>query len=338
MITGPVIKVNDLTAGYKKGRERKVVIRQINFEIFSAEMVCLAGSNGIGKSTLLKTLAGLLPALSGEIQLVDRALGNYSKDEIAKLLSIVLTSKIPTGNMISRELIALGRYPYTNWYGMLSDSDNLKIDEAIGLTGTSDIQDQPVHELSDGQLQKVLIARALAQDCKIILLDEPTAHLDLVNKIMIMKLLKDLSASTGKAILLATHELDLALQVSDRLLLLTGDSTIIDGTPEDLVINGTIQEFIKHGDVHFDPETGKFLPVFAGGNKIGLEGDHGVELRWTRNALERNGFSVTEEKSEVSVICKNKGQDFVWKIKRSREEETVHSIQELLISLKKNIK
>ncbi len=335
MAIDPVIQVKDLSAGYKKGRQRKTVVHQINFEIFSGEMVCLAGANGIGKSTILKTIAGLLPSLSGEIFLMNRLIGQYSRDEIARLLSIVLTGKIPAGNLVSRELIALGRYPYTNWYGMLSDADHLKIDEAIGLTGSAGFRDQPVHELSDGQLQKILIARALAQDCNIILLDEPTAHLDLVNKIMIMKLLKDLSAKTGKAIFLASHELDLAMQVSDRLLLLTNDHTLISGSPEDLVLNGTIQEFIQNSDVHFDAIAGKFIPVFSGGKSIGLEGIPGIELKWTKNALERAGFSVTDHDFNLSVIQGNSDNKNFWKIRHPSGEEIVHTIDDLLNSLKR---
>jgi iron complex transport system ATP-binding protein len=328
-----VIEVTDLSAGYWKSGRKKVVLNDLGFTINGGEMVCLAGANGIGKSTLLKTIAGLIPSLSGKIFLKNKLINEYRREETAKLLSIVLTSRIPTGNLRARELVALGRYPYTNWLGFNSKTDEEKINEAIKLTGSEEFQSQPIHELSDGQLQKVLIARALAQNSEIILLDEPTAHLDLLNKIIIMKLLKDLAFKTGKTILIATHELELAMQVSDRLLLLTGNSKIISGTPEDLVLRGTIDDYINHKEIDFNASTGRFTPVRNTGKKINLESNNSITGNWTGNALERSGYSVTLEKSVVKIIAENREKDIIWEIRHPNGAEIVHSIEELLISL-----
>jgi len=330
-----VLSVNNLSAGYRiKGRDKKV-LEEISFSLYGGEMACLAGANGIGKSTLLKTVAGLIPSLGGDIDINDRPVKHYRRAELAKILSIVLTSKIPTGNLKAGELIALGRYPYTNWMGAGTRTDEEKIIEAMSLTGTSEFRLQPIHELSDGQLQKVLIARALAQDCAIILLDEPTAHLDLMNKIVVMNLLRDLARKTGKAILIATHELELAMQVSDRLLLLTGSHDILSGTPEDLVLKGIINKYIGHKEVDFDAGTGRFIPVRAEGQKIGLDSPDPVIAKWTRNALERCGYSVTSDPAAVSLTAEASGYEIIWKIRHQNTTETVHSIEELLNELKK---
>ena len=330
----PVLCIENLTAGYKKARGVKPVIKNISFEIYGSELACLAGANGIGKSTLLKTASGLLSKLGGEITLMNRTLSSYPRNELARLLSIVLTGKVPVGNLKAGEVIAMGRYPYTNWLGTLSESDRKKIMESITITGTSGFLDQPIHELSDGQLQKIMIARALAQDSEIILLDEPTAHLDLVNKITVMKLLKDLSVKTGKAVLIATHELELALQVSDRLLLLKNNGALLSGTPEDLVLNGSFGAFIDTEDVTFDPGSGRFFPSREEGKKIGLVAEGSLAF-WTRNALERNNYSITDKDFSVTVTAETGDGGFQWKIGHPNGTEFVHTIGELLEKLKK---
>ncbi len=327
----PIIEIRNLSAGYiRSGNKSKTVLKDICFEVNSGELVSMAGSNGIGKSTLLKTIAGLLPPLQGRILIKGRPLEDYTRDEIARMLSIVLTGRTPSGNLKTRELVSLGRYPYTGLFGVLNDEDERKVEESMELTGTREYRFQPVHELSDGQMQKVLIARALAQDSGIILLDEPTAHLDLINKMSIMNLLKELSGKTGKAILIATHELDLAIQVSDRLILMKEDKTLATGSPEDLVLNGQIDAFIRHGGITFDPGTGKFIPVSSGGKPVGLVAPPGMLFAWTKNALERIGCRLQEGKNDITVEVVNAQDKINWTIKYPNGLETVQNIEELI--------
>jgi len=335
MNTETVISARNLSVGYRKGKSVRPVLKNINLEISAGELVCLAGANGIGKSTLLKTLAGLLPAISGQVFLVNIPLKNYQRQDIARILSIVLTGKIPSANLTAREVIALGRYPFTNWMGTLSAEDKRKVNEAIEITGTGELQSRKIYELSDGQFQKVLIARALAQDSEIILLDEPTAHLDLENKISVLKLLRDLTLKTSRAILITTHELELAFRVSDRIILLKDSFNFETGTPEDLVLNGNISRFINGNVAYFDPETGKFMPVKKTGEyNIMLKGS-GISLTWTKNGLERNGFNISDEGFIATVEVKMTENDLFWIIENQKQKEIVHSFGEVITTLKK---
>jgi iron complex transport system ATP-binding protein len=338
MKAGPVISTRNLTVGYKKGNGFRPILRNINLDISSNELVCLAGANGIGKSTLLKTLAGLLPVIEGDIFLNDIPLKNYRRQEIARILSIVLTGRIPTANLTSREVIVLGRYPFTNWMGTLSADDITSVDEAIQLTGTQGLQSRKIFELSDGEFQKVLIARALAQDSKIILLDEPTAHLDLENKISILQLLRDLSSNNSRAILITSHELELAFQVSDRIVLLKDGAYFESGTPEDLILKGSIGKFINGEVANFDPESGKFTPVNKPGKYTVMVKGSGIPFKWTKNGLERNGFNLSDTGFMASVEVKMAENELFWMIETPRQNQIVNSFGEVITALQKIVR
>jgi iron complex transport system ATP-binding protein len=216
-----------------------------------------------------------------------------------KKISVVLTDRVNTVNMTVAELVALGRYPYLDWNIKLSDTDKLTIAKAIHDTHIQHISNKKLFELSDGQLQMTMIARALAQDTPVILLDEPTAHLDLNNRVEIMNLLRKLARSSNKAILVATHELDLALQTADLIWLAGNDKKLITGIPEDLVLNGSFDEIFQFKG--FDLKTGKVFHEAWRNKSVKLVGE-GYEYLWTKNALERNGFSVSdnaEQKIEI---------------------------------------
>ena len=204
----PILTISNLEIGYKTNKTTKSVAGSLNLSLNPGELVCLIGPNGSGKSTLMKTLAGLLPALQGNIFLNDVNIAQISRKLLAQKLSLVLTEPIVTGNLTAYDLVSFGRYPYTGWLGTLTDPDRHHVDEAIQQAGITPYVQRNIHELSDGERQKAMIARALCQDTQIILLDEPTAHLDLPNRVDIMHLLKTLSRETDKAILLSTHELD----------------------------------------------------------------------------------------------------------------------------------
>ncbi|MEI7468496.1 MAG: ABC transporter ATP-binding protein [Chloroflexota bacterium] len=227
------------------GYGKKHLFGNLNLTIAAGELVCLLGPNGTGKSTLLRTLTGLQPALSGEVNICGDKLAGLSTTQIATHLAVVLTERVEAGSMTAYELAALGRYPYTNWAGQLSASDHEVIRDAMRRTRCEALSQRNVAQLSDGERQRVMIARALVQNTPFIVLDEPTAFLDLPRRVETMRLLHTLVRETARAILVSTHELDLALRFADRLWLLTEDRQFIQGTPAELESNGTLAKVFE---------------------------------------------------------------------------------------------
>jgi len=323
------IELKELTIGYRKGNYRLKILENLNAELHKGELVCLVGENGVGKSTLLRTISGVQPPLSGDVLIADRSLRNITTLELAKTISLVLTDRIYAGNLSVKELVALGRYPYTNWLGNLRKEDQKKIDWALEITGTQYLEDQLISELSDGQFQKTLIARALAQDSDMIILDEPTAHLDLVNKIIILKLLKDLASNTGKSILMATHELELSLQIADFIWMTYKNDKMVTGTPEDLIINGSFNKMINHEAILFDDLHGKFRIHNKTDKLCSLSGDKSLYFL-TQNALNRKGWSTTDKVSDVSIKIRKNEKEFIWQVRKNNLEKEAHSIKDML--------
>ncbi|WP_299114438.1 ABC transporter ATP-binding protein [uncultured Winogradskyella sp.] len=252
-----ILKTENLSIGYKTKKGDTVVASTINFELRQGQLIGLVGANGIGKSTLLRTLIKVQPNLSGSIFLNHKDLKETSTIELAKQLSIVLTEQLTSKNLSVYELVALGRHPYTNWIGNLSTEDTQKVNEAIELVNISDLKEKKCFELSDGQLQKVMIARALAQDTDIIVLDEPTTHLDMYHKAYILKLLQKLTKETGKTILFSSHEIDLAIQLCDTMIVMTNDSLVCD-QPCNLIEDGVFNSLFPKDMIAFDTKTGSF--------------------------------------------------------------------------------
>ncbi len=248
-----VLATTDLTVGYKS----RPIVENINFALSEGELTAVVGINGIGKSTLLRTLGNAQPKLAGSIHIGERQLESYSPLELASKISLVLTEPIASKNMSVLELIALGRQPYTNWIGTLSTGDKTKIREAVLMLQLEKLQYRKCFELSDGQLQRVMIARALAQDTSIILLDEPTTHLDLYHKVHILKLLKSIAHQTRKTILFTSHEIEMAIQLCDTLLLLDGENNPF-GQPCELIEQKAFETLFPADVVSFDASTGTF--------------------------------------------------------------------------------
>ncbi len=212
------IKIVNLSTGYRSGKSNaRAVMQNLNATFSSAQLSCLIGSNGVGKSTFLRTLSSFQPALSGNIYIEDKPLADYSASELSHELSVVLTGKPDVRNMTIEEMIGLGRSPYTGFFGRLTPQDVEIVDEAIRLTSIDHLRGRNIHSLSDGERQKVMIAKALAQQTPIILLDEPTAFLDFPSKVEMMKLLHRLAHEMDKTILLSTHDLELAVRFADTL-------------------------------------------------------------------------------------------------------------------------
>ena len=251
------LKANHLAIGYSSKKQNHPIKDHISFDVYKGEVVAIIGGNGIGKSTLLRTLAGLQPKLEGSIQILHKNISHYSPKELASHLSVVLTENITTKNLTALELISLGRQPYTNWIGTLTKKDKDVITTAIVQTGLEDLKDKKCYELSDGQFQKVMIARALAQDTPIILLDEPTTHLDLYHTAQIIKLLKDIAHKAQKTIVFTTHEINIALQLSDKILILEKEATHYN-TPSELIKTNCLDALFPNDTIAFDSHTQSF--------------------------------------------------------------------------------
>ena len=264
------IILKDLSIGYRTKNSTYTVADGINATIRSGELTCLLGANGVGKSTLLRTLSAFQPKLGGEIVIIDKEIEAFSDKEISRMIGVVLTEKPDIRNMSVRELVALGRSPYTGFWGTLHDEDWQVVDEAIDAVRIGSLRDRMVHTLSDGERQKVMIAKALAQQTPVIFLDEPTAFLDFPSKVEMMQLLRRLAIEAQKTIFLSTHDFELALQVADRLWLmergdwsqerlrvgaLAGMTGVSIGTPKELAQSGALARYVERPGITFEAET-----------------------------------------------------------------------------------
>lgn len=338
-----VIVGRDLAVGYRRGRdEAKTVLSGIDLQLHRGEFACLLGPNGAGKSTLLRTLAGTQPALHGAVIIGGVALHRLTKKALAQRLSVVLTDRLQVGNLTVYELISLGRFPYTGLRGRLSPRDHQAVHWAIQATHLADLAHQPVTELSDGQRQRVMIARALAQEPEFMLLDEPTAFLDLPTRVEITGLLRRLARQTGLAVLMSTHDLDLALRTADTLWLITGDSRFICGAPEDLVLNGAFEATFAGAELDFDREVGGFRYRQVPVAQVCIEAE-GLAGLWLRRALEREGYAVattpTGEQIPVKIAARpdtGNGALPGWKIESAAGISHYQEIGALIAHLRHN--
>lgn len=320
-----VLSTENLAIGYTRKKDFYYVQRDLQLQLRAGEMVCLIGPNGTGKSTLLRTLSGLQKPLSGSVLIDDLHIEKLSLHKKALLISLVLTDKIEIENTTVYDLVAFGRQPYSNWWGTTNTSDKDIIWEAIEMVHLESKKDALISELSDGEKQRALIAKALAQDTPIILLDEPTAHLDLPNRVEIMLLLHRLAHKTDKAILLSTHELDLALQAADRIWLMD-QSEMYCGVPEDLVFNGSFNKTFESKAYFFNASNGNFSMNYPMSQQVTVTGDK-TRMYWTLRALARAGYEVVEN-ANVSIQI----EEDCWTI----GDASVCSIDGLLQKLKEH--
>lgn len=258
--TDSIIKTTNLEIGYPGKKENTSIAGHLNIELNEGNLVCLLGKNGIGKSTLLRTLTKVQPPLKGSIDILGKSLENLTATDLSKCLSLVLSERLPESNLTVFELVALGRQPYTNWVGSLTETDLHFINLALDQTNTQHLAGFKYFELSDGQLQKVLIARALAQNTSIIILDEPTAHLDVHHTIETFVLLKKLVREFNKTILISTHEINLALEISDILWLMTPEN-FTSGITQDLIANDQLNALFNSKLVRFDKDLKQFTLI-----------------------------------------------------------------------------
>jgi iron complex transport system ATP-binding protein len=267
----------------------------------AGELVCLIGPNGAGKSTLIRTLAGMQRPLRGSVLLMGDDVHELPTRELARRLSVVLTERVNPGLLSARTLVSLGRHPHTDWSGRLMAQDDAAVQQALDAVGAAALAERQVIELSDGERQKIMIARALAQEPALLILDEPTAFLDLPRRAEVMQLLRRLAHDDGRAILLSTHDLDLALRTADRIWLMARDGTLQAGAPEDLILSGAFEAAFRAEGVSFDAQTGAFRLNTQTGGQISVAGG-GLPALWTRRALERAGYAIAS-KGGAALAC-----------------------------------
>jgi iron complex transport system ATP-binding protein len=326
--TGMVLlHMEALSVGYSERKTRTILLENLSLSIEAGNLICFMGPNGVGKSTLIRTLAGIQNPITGSISAgarLELPFGGVLTDT-SKQIALVLTDRITAVNMSVYELVTYGRYPYIDWTMRLNKDDQQAILESIELTRITHLVNKKLYELSDGQLQMAMIARALAQQTPLLLLDEPTAHLDLNNRVEIMNLLRILTRETNRGILVATHELDLALQTADLIWLAGNERNILTGMPEDLVLNGAFDEIFQFKG--FDLKTGKVFHDPWRNVTLGLNGE-GHAYLWTKNALERSGYRVND--SSVKTISVSRiNNELSWHY----EGQSFHTLESLLKQL-----
>jgi iron complex transport system ATP-binding protein len=278
-----------------------VVAAGIELEISRGQLVCLLGPNGCGKSTLMRSMAGLQPLLCGKVLISGADIQAQKAHERARYLSLVLTDKISTGAISVTEIVAIGRHPHTGRSGRLQAADRKIIEESLEICGLSGFGKRLYSQLSDGEKQRAMIARALAQDTPFMMLDEPTAHLDLPSRIDIMRLMGQLAREKSKAVLLSTHELDLALQWADSIWLMDRQGGINCGVPEDIALGGHLARVFASRGLTFDIESGTFCPDRSVLGNVGLQAS-GADYFWIARALSRRGYSCAQYGDAVSNI------------------------------------
>jgi iron complex transport system ATP-binding protein len=323
------IDLKQLSVGYQQpGESPLVVLEDVNLTASAGEMVALIGSNGIGKSTLLRTLAGFQPAISGKIEISGRELKTLGSREIARIMSFVSTENLRVPNLSVFDLVAYGRFPYTNWIGMLSEEDKSIVSEAIKMVGLQGFERRAVMQISDGERQRAMIARALAQDTPVIVLDEPTAYLDVSNKYEIFHLLQVLAEEKNKTVVLSTHDLNIALREVDKLWLISPAGNF-QGAPEDAVLNGWLNQLFRNEHIGFDENEGEFFFKKEFRAKVKVEGE-GMPLIWTLRALNRKGYQIVMKADPDFRVIAGENR---WELISHTERKVFGSIYQLLAFL-----
>jgi iron complex transport system ATP-binding protein len=340
-----IIDLVNLVIGFRKGKGREQSLAgPVTTSACTGELIAVMGRNGCGKSTLLRTIAGLMDSLQGEVHILNNMLAAYSRKELARIMGYVSTEVVRVPGLSVEGLVALGRYPHTNWLGKLGSSDQEVIERALDLTSLQTLRNRDLDELSDGERQRAMIARTLAQDTRILILDEPTAFLDLSHRYEIIDLLGNLATEHGKTVIYSTHDLQIALQQSDKIWLIHRQE-MLEGAPEDMVLSGKLSEALRQTDsgtqIEMDPKTGEFAvkrllkqDISLSSGPAGLSGMESLRA-WTKKALERNGFRVTENKETAVLVM----IDIVegnprWTIEKNDERLEFNSIYNLSLYLR----
>jgi iron complex transport system ATP-binding protein len=293
----PALATRDLAVGYRTRRARRAVLEHVTLSIDAGELVCLLGPNGIGKSTLLRTLAKMQPALWGNVTLGGEDLGSFSQVELARRVGVVLTERVAVEALSVRRIVELGRYPHSGWFGRITEADRVVVDWAIDAVGARHLANRDFSQLSDGERQRVMIARALAQEPTLLVLDEPTAFLDVPSRVELMALLRRLTRAGNLAVIVSTHDLELALRTADVIWLVMPGGELISGAPEDVIMSGGIAQAFEGRHVRFHGEERSFRWLTGGSGSAAVRG-YGIHAAMAKSVLEREGFAVEAETAE----------------------------------------
>ena len=309
-----MISLEHISIGYHNHR---ALLSGINLTAGQGELVALVGRNGSGKSTLLRSLLGLIPLLEGDCLISGTSINHMNPLSRARSLSYVSSQVSGLPSLTVRELVSLGRMPHTGWLGKMSSLDKEVVQNTLEEIGLASYADQNLDQLSDGERQRVMIARALVQDTPHMVLDEPAAYLDIPNKYELVRLLS-LFRDRGKTIVYSTHDLETALMSADKFWVITGNK-VHEGSPEDLGMAGIFRDLYHHAGISFDLNAGRFVFARPARGRVSLSGDHGEGLGWTRHALERIGYQVMEEKQPLDIRFSH-GKPNTWIIKHKESE------------------
>ena len=327
-----ILTLDSLKIGYLSGKQKHILLPPLNGTANKGELIAVLGRNGIGKSTLLRTITGIQPSLGGGISLAGKNLKSYSRTELAQKIGYISTEIVKVNNMSVYDLVALGRFPHTNWIGKITAIDNEKIMDAIEKTSMLAFCNNNISELSDGERQKAMIARILAQDTDIMVMDEPTAFLDIGSKYEILNLLHSLSQKNGKTVIFSTHDLHMAVSQSEKVWLIL-DNKLLEGAPEDLMIEGAFDHLFDPSPVQFNSENGTFSFRSETKGSIFIEGDGPIRY-WTEKAINRVGFSLSDVKTTPYIIVPS-GNNQKWLLSAGSSTFEFRSIYELINWLSK---
>lgn len=328
-----LLRAENLRIGYLLGKKEIKVCDGMNFELKRGELVALLGPNGAGKSTLLRTLSSSLQPLSGNVFYSGRLLKNISQRDLSRKISVVLTDHTQAGGLTVSELVSLGRQPYTGFFGRLKARDLRLVDEAINSVGLSFKSNSYMAELSDGERQKAMIAKALVQETDVLLLDEPAAFLDVASKLELMALLRQIAVERNCAVLFSSHDVEQALTLSDRLWLMGRDGLLCGGT-EDMVLQGHLSDLFRSNNVRFDIGSGVYRLCSDTSASVSVKAQDLSLLFWAKNALLRNGYGITDGLA-VEIAIDLKSKDCI-EIKTKNSIVVCKSFEEMLETIREN--
>ena len=336
-----LLNTNQLSIGYASSKQQVLCLPALELKLQAGQFVCLLGANGSGKSSLLRTLAGIQKPLAGSVTIEGHDLTALAPRERAHRLSLVQTQPLRHSALSAYEYVALGRYPHSNWLGQLHTEDHQKIHNALQTVAAAHLAQRPVCELSDGENQRIALARALAQDVNLLLMDEPTAFLDIGGRVELMRALREMTHQSGLGTVLSTHDLDLALRYADQIWLITNEKTIEQGIPEALALDGRLGKTFSQQQLQWDPLSGQWEAPQAGAPQISLLGA-GPEKMWTQRALERCRIGISDRPASVRYQLRvhTSGHESQWILIDSTAHTQVQcdSLTECIDRLKKQLR
>ncbi len=322
-----ILSFDNLGIGFVSGKSRRILLPPLQGTAYGGELIAVIGKNGVGKSTLLRTITGLQVLLGGDLSIDGRDIKEFSRIQLSEKVGYISTEIIKVSNMKVYDLVSLGRFPYTNWLGTINSSDHNIIIESLVKTGMEDFRDRPITELSDGERQRAMIAMVLAQDAKVMVMDEPTAFLDISSKFEIIQLMHELTYGRDKTIIFSTHDLSTALSQADKIWVLK-ETGLFEGAPEDLMLQGIFNTLFDDTKVKFNTHDGSFNIRNVEKGRITVNGE-GEKKYWTAKALARAGYNVTDSGSDAEVEAPSE-MNPKWKFRTPSIHKEFTTIYELV--------